>query len=82
MSRRGRKKRGSLDDAMRWSLDMGSTDKKRNSRQSRPARSAPPARMSQDGEPITLPPDPPRPIERPAPQPETVDDSAVQITRR
>jgi hypothetical protein len=67
---------------MRWSLDMGSTDKKRNSRQPRPNRSDPPPRKGPDGEPITLPPDPPQPPERPPPQPATDDDSAVQITRR
>jgi hypothetical protein len=57
---------------MRWSLDMGRSEK------SRPPK--PPA--PKESEPITLPPEPPRVHERPEPQPELVDDSAVQITRR
>jgi hypothetical protein len=82
MARRGRKKRGSLDDAMRWSLDMGDMEKHRPTSQPPPRRSNPPPRKSKDGEPITLPPDPPRKPDRPEPQPALVDDSAVQITRR
>lgn len=69
---------------MRWSLDMGRPEKRRRDLRQTVKKSTPPPPRTptEDGEPITLPPEPPRVHERPEPQPELVDDSAVQITRR
>lgn len=82
MGRRRARKRGSLDDAMRWSLDMGRGARHRRDLKPPVKQSRPPPAAAEEREPTTLPPDPPPARDHPEPQPETVDESAVQITRR
>lgn len=83
MGRRKNRRRKSLDDAMRWSLDMGRAERRRRDLKT-PVKTSqpPPPPADKESEPTTLPPDPPQVHEHPEPQPDLVDESAVQITRR